>query len=174
LQSMLVQRQVLLRCGVFDETLKVAEDTKLVYALALRHGYCVVNERHVTICRERDVPGLSDSIDALSAYQRHDCYIRVQSEAYWWVLEHDEKAASILRKNMLYFASRQAELACALGRADVAKRYAKAGLALFGTWKPVCRSLFILMAYSLAERKFTNKWKASAPDRPEIVNIPAG
>lgn len=161
LQSMLAEKSALVSAGVFDESLRVAEDTKLIYALVLDSGYSVVNERHVNICREREGPGLSDSMDPVSAFRRYDCYIRVQAEALARLLEVDREAAGIVQENMLYFISRQAELACALRKPAVAKSYAREGLTLSGDWKSFCRSLFILAAYPLAERMFMRKWQAA-------------
>ncbi len=158
LQSMLVERKALLQTGLFDESLKVAEDTSLIYNLILAFGYSVVNEDLVNICRERDQPGLSDSVDAVSTFKRHDCYIRVQSAAFWRLLPINEPAAIRVRGNMLYFISRQAELACALRRKSLAKKYALAGLFAFGKLKSLCRNLFILVAYPIAERIFSSKW----------------
>ncbi len=158
LQSMLVEKQALLKAGVFDESLKVAEDTWLIYNLILAHGYSVVNDDLVNICRERDQPGLSDSADAVSTFKRHDCYIRVQSAAFWRLLPVNELAANQVRGNMLYFISRQAELACALRRKSLAKKYALAGLFPFGKLKSLCRNLFILVAYPIAEKTFMSKW----------------
>ena len=157
-QSMLVEKNALLKVGVFDESLKVAEDTKLIYELTYDYGYSVVNERHVSICRERDGPGLSDTMDPASAYRRHDCYLRVQSEAYWRLLPIDAAAAARVKGNLLYFISRQAELACALHMPEVAKRYAMAGLVIGNSWKPIIRSLMILGTYSIAQRIFIKKW----------------
>ena len=158
LQSLLVLKSALIRAGLFDESLKVAEDTHLIYNLILASGYSVVNERLVNICREREVPGLSDSVDAAGAFKRHDCYIRVQSAAYWRLLPVDVNAANRVRNNMLYFVSRQAELACALRRKSLARKYAMAGLLPFGKWKSLCRNLFILVLYPLAEKAFVKKW----------------
>ncbi|MEO7099853.1 MAG: glycosyltransferase [Luteolibacter sp.] len=163
LQSMLVEKAALLRSGVFDESLKVAEDTKLIYGLVLTFGYSVLNEKYVNICRDRDGPGLSDTMDVVNAFKRHDCYIRVQSEAFWRLLQIDREAADIVRQNMLYFTSRQAELACALQKSRIAKRYALVGLTPFGTWKTVLRSILIVIAYPVAERKFMRKWRTSNP-----------
>lgn len=158
LQSLLVEKEALMCSGIFDESLKVAEDTKLIYGLVLNHGYAVVNEPLVHICREREESGLSDSMDAAGAFRRYDCYVRVQSEAYWRLLKTDAAAADMVRNNMLYFISRQAELACALKNKPVACRYARAGLVPSGKWKPLVRNLFILLAYPFAEKTFARKW----------------
>lgn len=159
LQSMLVERKALLKSGLFDESLRVAEDTKLLYHLILTHGYAVVNEVLVNICREREGPGLSDTMDPESAYRRHDCYTRVQAGILWRLVPLDSEAAAIVRRNMLYFASRQAEIACALGWEDVAKRCACAGLSLRAGWKCVVRNLLVLLAYPVIRRRFERKWK---------------
>jgi glycosyltransferase involved in cell wall biosynthesis len=161
LQSLLVEKAALVRCGGFDETLKVAEDTKLLYNLILAHGHTVVNEPLVHICRARDTAGLSDAMDAPGAFKRYDCYIRVQSEAYWRLVKVDAAAAEMVRNNLLYFTSRQAEIACALREKPLAKRYARAGLVPFGKWKPFFRSLMILLAYPFAEKAFVRKWRTT-------------
>ena len=160
LQSMLVERSLLMRMGGFDQTLRVAEDTKLIYRLILDSGYAVVNQVLVGICRERETPGLSDTMDPASAFTRHDCYIRVQAEVLWRLIPLDDDAASVVRGNLLYFASRQAEIACALRDRRVAKRYARAGLSLHSGWKSLLRNLLILTAYPIMERRFSKKWGA--------------
>jgi len=166
LQSMLVEKSALMRAGLFDESLKVAEDTWLIYNLILASGYSVVNEKLVNICRDREAPGLSDSTDAAGAFKRHNCYIRVQSAAYWRLLPVDAIAANRVRNNMLYFISRQAELACALHRKALAKQFAIAGLLPFGKWKSLCRNLFILALYPVAEKVFVRKWGVESPQIP--------
>lgn len=160
IQSMLATREVLVKCGLFDETLAVAEDTKLVYRLILDHGYAVVNEKLVEICRDRSGPGLSDTMDPESAYRRHDCYTRVQAEIYWRLVPADPAAAALVRANMFYFSSRQAEIACALRRKDTARSLAKAGLHFRAGLRNLARNLFIVAAYPAAERRFTTKWGA--------------
>lgn len=160
IQSMLATREVLMKCGLFDETLAVAEDTLLIYRLILDHGYAVRNEKLVEICRDRSGPGLSDTMDPASAYRRHDCYTRVQAAIYWRLVPIDPEAARIVRSNLSYFSSRQAEIACALARRDHARRLARAGLDPRAGLRNLARNLFILAAYPVAERRFTAKWGA--------------
>jgi glycosyltransferase involved in cell wall biosynthesis len=162
LQSMLVEKDALLRNGLFDESLKVAEDTKLIYGLILTHGYAAVHQRLVNICRARELPGLSDTVDPAGAFKRYDCYIRVQSEVYWRLVKLDAGAAASVRGNLLYFVSRQAELACALRDKPLAKRYALAGLAPSAEWKSLSRCLLVLLAYAVAQKVFVRKWGPAA------------
>lgn len=158
LQSMVAARVALMKSGIFDESLRVAEDTKLIYELILGSGYAVVNERLVNICRDRQGPGLSDTMDPASAFTRYDCYTRVQAGVFWRLVPLDGGAASTVRRSMLYFASRQAEIACALGKETIARQYASAGLSPHAGWKCVVRNLLILGAYPFARRKFSRKW----------------
>lgn len=159
LQSMVVGREALLKAGAFDESLRVAEDTKLIYGLILAHGYVVLNERLVHICRDREEAGLSDSRDAASAFRRHDCYIRVQAEVLWRLVPLDGEAAAVVRRNMYYFVSRQAEIACALGRRDEAKRYARFGLSARAGWKCLLRNLLVLGFHPVVRPRFARKWR---------------
>ena len=159
LQSMVAEREALIKAGGFDESLRVAEDTRLIYQLILAHGHSVVNEILVSICRERDGPGLSDTMDPESAFNRFECYIRVQAEAWWRLVPLDAEAASAVRGNLAYFVSRQAEIACALGWKPVAKRYASEGLALRGGLKCFVRNLMIRLAYPLVAGRFAAKWR---------------
>jgi glycosyltransferase involved in cell wall biosynthesis len=157
-QSMLVARQAVEKAGAFDETLRVAEDTKLIYQLALDCGYAVVNEPLVGICRDRDEPGLSDTKDPESALTRYECYARVQAEVYPKLVALDAEAAAVVRHNKMYFISRQAEIASALGRRELAISLARSGLTVTAGWKILVRNLAIIAAYPVAEWKFANKW----------------
>jgi glycosyltransferase involved in cell wall biosynthesis len=166
LPSLLVEKKALMKAGLFDELLKVAEDTKLIYRLTLENGFSVINKNLVSVCRERNTPGLSDTQDIKNAYIRYNCYIQVQAEAYWKVFRTSKLAAKIIRKSTLYFISRQAEVACALGKRDLAKRYAQAGISFHSNWRSNCRNFFILFAYSKAKRYYSKKWNHSLESVP--------
>lgn len=170
-QSMVVHREALLRAGGFDESLKVAEDTKLIYQLALAQGYVFLNERLVKIRRERsaDCPGLSDTMDPESAFERYLCYIRVQAEIHWRLVPIDQEAAAIVSKNLHYFVSRQAEIASALRREAVAKQFARCGLSRRSDWKSLLRNCGILLMYPLAAAIFSQKWKPRTVSRPSAA-----
>lgn len=166
LQSLLVERKALEATGGFDASLRVAEDTRLIYQLVLGHGHSVVNEPLVTICRDREEHGLSDSPDPVSAARRYECYVRVQAEAFWRVLPLDAAAAKVVRGNLWYFASRLAEIRCALGLKKAARRTAWAALDLRAGFKCVVRNLYIILFYQAARRRFVRKWgdPAASPE----------
>lgn len=175
-QSMLATRETLTTCGMFDQTLTVAEDTKLIYRIALQKGYALVNEDLVTVRRFRESPGLSDTTDPRGACRRYECYARVQSEFVPQLAPIDEDAACSLRRNMLYFKSRQAELACALDQRQAARHLALGALDPAAGWKCLLRSILILAAYPVARRCFARKWgvagSTEAPSAPPCKPTP--
>ncbi|MEI6674031.1 MAG: glycosyltransferase family 2 protein [Verrucomicrobiota bacterium] len=158
--SMVVEKNALLKSGIFDESLWVGEDHKLIHALVLEFGYAVVNEPLVGICRDRSFLGLSDTMDPASAFRRYQCYIRVYAEVYWRLVPIDMEAAENAKRRILYFSSRLAEIACALYQKVLAKQYAWAGLSATGGWKNLVRNLLILGAYPVAEKVFVKKWNS--------------
>jgi len=160
LLSMVVAKSALIQSGIFDETLWVGEDHKLMHGLVLGYGYAFVNEPLVGICRKRDFTGLSDSRNPETALRSYQCYIRVQAEVYWRLVPIDFEAAGNVKRRMLYFISRQAEIACALRQKVLAQRYARAGLSAAGGWRNLVRNLAILSAYPVAQKVFVYKWKS--------------
>ncbi len=157
-QSLLVSRDALLRAGCFDETLVVAEDTKLVYRLVLDEGCAVVHEGLTTITRHREEEGLSDTADVVSAYRRFECYARVQAEVYWRLVPLDAEAALVVRRNFAYFSSRQAEIATAMGDRAAARQLAKGAIDVRAGWRNLARNAWILCAYPMAARRLAAKW----------------
>ncbi len=157
-QAMLVRKDIFRKEGPFDETLRVAEDTKLIHRIALDTGCAVINRVLVTITRNRKEPGLSDSPDPEKAAVRYDCYLRVQGEVYWRLVPSDPAAAAVVRKNLLYFASRRAEIACALGDKPTAVRLARQGSSPGAGARNLLRNAYIAFAYPLAERAYSRKW----------------
>ena len=170
-QSMLVRRDLLQRVGGFDPTLYVAEDTQLIYRLVLANGYAVSNRILVTIARRRRTHGLSDSVDAETALRRYQCYVRVQSEVFWRLVPLDAETGAIVRRRMLYFASRVAEIACALGDETTARRCAIEGLDLRADWHSNVRNLLIALARPLVRPRLAAKWRVP---RTHASRVPPG
>ena len=157
-QSMLIHKSCLHEKTPFDETLHVAEDTKLIYQTILSHGFVVINQPLVCIQRRRFEPGLSDDMDAEAAYKRYDCYLRVQVHAYRKLLKIDGVSARFVKRNMAYFSSRLAEIACALGCRDAAISHAYGGLGMWGGMKCLMRNLLVIAAYPISHFWFSRKW----------------
>lgn len=160
IQSALVNKKVLLRAGLFDESLRVAEDTKLIYRLVMEHGYAVVNECLTMVSRERGICGLSDDNEPRAAMLRYECYTRVQAELYWPMLRRNAVVARMLRANHGYFTSRWAELAAVNGEHELARSLGREGLMAAGNLKSRVRSLLILISPSFFGRLMRSKWQA--------------
>ncbi len=158
-QSALVERRALISAGLFDETLRVAEDTKLIYRLVMRHGYAALNDPLVKICRKRNTRGLSDDDDPAVAAVRYQCYARVQAEFYWPMLVRSAAAARVFRSNHGYFVSRWAELACILGEMSLARTLGREGLFSGGDLKTRIRSLLILISPAAFAILVRRKWR---------------
>ena len=167
LQTMLVEKATLDALGGFDESLRVAEDHELIHRLVFSHGYALLNEHMVVLCRKRSFTGLSDAKDAHTAFVNHNCYIRVWSAARARLMAQDPEAAALASSRLLYFMSRQSEIACALGHKQVAKSHALAGLAFGATTRDLARNLIVLLAYPLARQKFLRKWKTRTDPPPQ-------
>jgi len=159
IQSALVSREALLEIGGFDESLRVAEDTKLLYRLVMTHGYAAVNEPMVRICRKRSECGLSDDPDPAIAALRYDCYARVQSEFSRAMAGRDREVSQALQANYRYFVSRRAELACVLRDAPLARSLGREGLASGGDLKSRLRSLLILVSPHAFGTFARRKWR---------------
>ena len=159
IQSLLVEKSALLRVGLLDESLRVAEDTKLVYRLVMSYGYSVVNQALMTICRKGDRCGLSDNNEPRAAAVRFECYTRVQAEFYWAMLARDPQVARILRANHGYFVSRWAELAAVLGEFPLARTLGREGLNSGGNLKSRIRSILIWLSPLLYGKFSCRKWK---------------
>jgi len=167
LQTMLAEKTELLELGGFDESLRVAEDHELIHRLVFRHGYALHNERMVVLCRKRNFTGLSDAKDAHTAFINHQCYIRVWSAARARLLAHDPESAATAGRRLLYFLSRQAEICCVLDRKAVAKSHALAGISFGAAARDLARNLLVLLAFPLARRAFSKKWKTGDEQDPQ-------
>lgn len=159
IQTAMVSRQALLDIGCFDETLRVAEDTKLLYRLVMNHGYAAVNEPLVRICRKRSECGLSDDPNPSIAALRYDCYARVQSEFSDAMADRDREVSKALLANYRYFVSRRAELACVLRDTPLARSLGREGLASGGDLKSRLRSLLILVSPHAFGTFARRKWR---------------
>ena len=72
---------------------------------------------------------------------------------------------------MLYFISRQAEIACALGQKKLAMKYANSGLNFAAGWSNLVRNLLILIVHQGAKMFFLKKWNAEIGRVSNNINI---
>jgi glycosyltransferase involved in cell wall biosynthesis len=175
IQSMLAHREVFGSCGFFDESLSVAEDTLMFSRIASRCGFAFLAEPMVTIRRTREFAGLSDSVDPESAYRRYDCYRRVQERILDETEENDIAAAATARRRAAYFASRQAEIACALGQRTQARVLTGHSRSLGASGRDRIRNGLIRHAWPLARRHYGRKWacQSGSTTRDDVMHANA-
>jgi glycosyltransferase involved in cell wall biosynthesis len=159
IQSLLIRRSLLEKVGLFDESLKAAEDTIMIFRLAHLTEFLYLDRPLVTIYR-----GTADSLTydpkVEAAANRQESYARAQSEMYWRMLSSFPEKALIPRTRLAYFASRRAEIACALGQFSCARSYARNGFLLAADWRTFVRSSLIYMFPRFARRWCKRKWRA--------------
>lgn len=157
LPSMLVEKRLLEKAGMFDESLFAAEDTQLVYRLAFMTRFAYVDEP-LTVVARTPPDGLTGSVDPEIARKRLTSYLRVQGEAYWRLLDADPKRASVPRRTLGYFISRRAELACGANDLAAARAFARDGLWLGSYARSIITCLAIYLWPSLFRSRFRKKW----------------
>jgi hypothetical protein len=148
---------------MFDESLYAAEDTRLIYNLAFLSGFAYLDEPLVEIHRGT-ANSLTCDLDPEAARKRLSSYARVQSEMFWRMLERDPVKALVFRKNMSYFVSRRAELACAANQFQLARMAAKEALFSSGDMVTFLRCLGIFTWPHLFRARFQKKWSKKTPE----------
>jgi glycosyltransferase involved in cell wall biosynthesis len=159
--SMIAEKQLLYKAGLFDESLYAGEDTRLIYNLFFLTGFAYVNEPLVVIYRG-SANSLTYNVKPDLARRRYSSYLRVQAEAYWRMIEAQPDKASALRGRLAYFISRRAELACAAGEPNVARKIARDGMGMAGDVRSFVRCLAIWIFPALLRGRFRKKWYGAA------------
>jgi glycosyltransferase involved in cell wall biosynthesis len=156
-QSMIVEKQLLEKAGLFDESLYAAEDTRLIYNLSFLSGFAYIDLPLVVIYRGTP-NSLTYDLNPESAKKRLSCYLRVQLEAYWRMVEVRPKKAFLIRKRIGYFNSRRAEIACAARQLPLARAIAKDGILSAGDLASFIRCAGIYLCPILFYPRLRTKW----------------
>jgi len=122
-QTMLIEHNLLERAECFDESLTVAEDTRLIFRLAFKTPFAYISEPHVIINRSNERKGLTNDTWKASR-ARCEAGIVILSEAYFKCYQKDKSIIRKLRQRLAYFLSRKAELDCMEGNNNDARRLA--------------------------------------------------
>ncbi|MGJ8677698.1 MAG: glycosyltransferase family 2 protein [Akkermansiaceae bacterium] len=157
-QTLLIEKSLLINLGCFDQSLTVAEDTALFYRICLSGQFSYTNKVLAVLERNREEHGLSDSPVPEKILQRYHCYVRVQSELFWRVLPESYPAARHALKRLGYFASRCAELECAFGNIRRCRYMAFFGMSFTRLFKDKIKSAVFLLAPRLLRASCTKKW----------------
>lgn len=98
--SLLIDRALLDAGPAFDESLRIAEDTDLLFRLTLRTGFLVVDEPLVRIlmARSKEAPRLSDAF-AFQADEGFDAWVRMMEG--WRGVAHGHALHRRVAENLL-------------------------------------------------------------------------
>jgi glycosyltransferase involved in cell wall biosynthesis len=166
LQSALIDRKILNKNHLFDEKLVVAEDTKLIYNIVLNNDYCVVYIPLTHIFRNRQITGLSDSMNVISAHTRYYCYCNVQMQVLKLISKNEKNTRRIVISNIKYFHMKKSELCCALSMRTDAILFAIKSIGINMDYRSLIKIITIILAYPVAEYLFTRKWTNRSLSRP--------
>jgi hypothetical protein len=169
-QSLLIEKQLLERAGLFDESLHAAEDTLLLFKLSFLSGFIYIDSPLVVVCRSVAANSLTYDMNPGTANRRFSSYLRVQAEIYWRMIETHPGKASLARNRLSYFISQRAGLACAAGQFQLARVMAKDGIFLAGDRRTFARCAGIFLFPSLFQSRFRKKWNESGNDASEPLN----
>jgi hypothetical protein len=166
-QSLLIEKQLLERAGLFDESLHAAEDTLLLFKLSFLSEFIYLDSPLVVVCRSVAANSLTYDMNPAMAKRRFSSYLRVQAEMYWRLLETHPGKAALARNRLGYFISQRAGLACAAGQFQLARVMARDGIFLAGDLRTFARCVGIFLFPSLFQSWFRRKWNGEAK-RPSL------
>ncbi len=156
-QSMLIRRELLTRAGCFDESLTVAEDTRLIYDLAFLTPFAFVDEPLVCLERAEERGGLvNQSIE--TARRLCDTHVVILREACARYEGDDKLVRAALRGRLSHALSRGAELACADRDYSLARALARDAVRYRGMCRAVLRSLVVLSLPRLMGHRCRRKY----------------
>ncbi len=142
-QTMVIEKKLLEKVGCFDERLKVAEDTRLIYNLAFEVPFAFIDEPLTVVNRTNERQGLiNDSTDVRKALC--NAHIEIISEAYFCCSGKDISIVRKLRRMLGHFLSVGAVMCCVANNSQDAKRLAKDALYFGAGWRVYSRSLVVL------------------------------
>ena len=157
LSGTLCVRQAVLDAGLFDTSLRVAEDTKLFYALARRGAFSVLSLPFWT--RNQTIDSVTLTVQADEAYQRE--HARAIVSILKALLGEEAGRSAIVRRNLrrllAHFAMKQAKYQARDGRLADARRLAVESLAYDPFGRAALRSALLAVAPATASHLMSGR-----------------
>jgi len=142
-QSMLVKRSLFDRVGYYDERLKIADDTRMIFDLALETTFAYITTPLTIISRSAEREGLiSNRLNSAKVRIREG--ITVLSEVYFRCENKGGRIIRRLRQTLGSFLATMAEICCVEKNMYAARRYASDGLRFGGYLRTYLRCLVVL------------------------------
>ena len=157
LLSMLVEKALIEKVGLFDEDLCVAEDTEFIFRLTLAAGFYYVDEP-LLIISDATSDSLTRSLDAKKRERRFDGYLNAQEKIYARLVELDLPQKKSARANIAYFCRCRSELACVAGEFSLARHLAEKGFRFGGGLRNSLHCAAIWCRPALWQQRYQKKW----------------
>lgn len=155
--TMVADKALLERVGLFDESFPLAEDAELIFRLSFVSGFLYVDQPFVTVF-EYSENSLTYSNRLISQARRNQSYLRLLAQMYWRLVETSPEKLSVMRKRLGYYISRRAEVACAAGEGPVARALARDGILFARTFRDFVRCAGVLICPGLVRTRARKKW----------------
>ncbi len=157
--TMVVEKQLLEKAGLFDESFHAAEDADLIFRLSFLSGYLYLDRPLATVY-EKSENSLTYCEKLGPLARRNQSYLRMVSQMYWRLAEISPEKLSVMRARLGYFISRRAEIACAAGQLPVARSLARDGIFFARTFRDFARCAGILLFPGVVRSRAQRKWPA--------------
>ncbi len=154
---LVVEKEMFLAAGWFDQTLHTGDDTLWIFRLSYL-GDCLYIDRPMTVVFRGSDNSLTYDVRPAAAEKRWDAFIRVNAEIYWRLRQTHPQFASVSRERLSYAILARAELACAAGKNSQTRWLAKDALFYAVALREIRVSLILLLVPSLAHSHFRKKW----------------
>ena len=157
-QSLLINRRLIQKLGGYDERLKLAEDTCLIYNLAFETPFAYIHAPLVLVDRSDQRKGLNNTNPDVcrTMCQAH---IEIVSEAYFRCRNKHKSITKKLRDMLGHFLSVRALINCVDKNYSDARRSALDALYFGGAFKTYRRSVAVLFLPWLIGRMRKNIWR---------------
>jgi glycosyltransferase involved in cell wall biosynthesis len=156
IQTMIAEKALLERVGLFDESFPAAEDAELIFRVSFLSGFFYLDRPFVTVF-EYSENSLTYTNSLLFEVRRNQSYLRLLAQMYWRLVETSPEKLSVMRKRLGYFISRRAELACAAGERSVARALARDGMFFACTVRDFVRCAGVLLCPGLVQIRARKK-----------------
>ncbi|NLW84235.1 MAG: glycosyltransferase family 2 protein [Phycisphaerae bacterium] len=144
LPTMIIEKSLLVSMGCFDETMKVAEDTKLIYGLALNEKFGYINYPLTIVNRNENRNGLANSCSqTASKYKQY--HLQILNDTYKRIPKKNSRNFKRIQSMLGHYLSLDALDQCLLGNYTQARSCAFKSLQMRGHYKSYRRALFVLL-----------------------------
>lgn len=157
-QSMLVKRRLFAHVGYFDERLQIADDTRMIFNLALEATFAYITTPLTIISRSAERKGLmSNRLNSVKVRIREG--ITILSDVYFRCEQKEGRIIRRLRQTLGSFLATMAEICCVEKNMYAARRYAFDGLHFGRYLRTYLRCLVVLCFPWITRWRRKSTWR---------------